>query len=221
MNLPMSQQSDSNQQPGQQPLAAAPGGPAALRNREPILAALRPHLPDRGLVLEIASGAGLHATFIAAAVPRLQWQPTDQDAEAVTRIAAARAQAGLPNLLAPLRLDAADPDAWPVSRADAIVNINMIHISPWAATEGLMTGAGRVLRAGGILFLYGPYFEPGTETTESNLAFDRDLKARNPAWGLRDLDEVKALAARNRLGFAGRVAMPSNNLAVIFRKAAD
>jgi Protein of unknown function (DUF938) len=194
--------------------------PATARNRDPILAVLKTRLPARGLVLEIAAGAGEHAWFNAAALPGLQWQPTDPDPEALASIAAWRAQAGLPNLLAPLRLDAADPGAWPVARADAIVNINMIHISPWAATEGLMAGAGRLLPEGGGLFLYGPYIEPKVETALSNLGFDRDLKARNPAWGLRRTDAVKALAARQGLEFAERVAMPANNLVLIFRKAA-
>jgi cyclopropane fatty-acyl-phospholipid synthase-like methyltransferase len=194
--------------------------PAAARNRGPIFAVLQPRLPNGGVVLEIASGAGMHAAFIAAALPGVQWQPTDRDPEALDKLAAAHAQTGLPNLLPPLRLDAADPDTWPVTRADAIVNINMIHISPWAATEGLMTGAGRLLPVGGILFLYGPYIEPEIETVASNLAFDLDLKSRNPAWGLRNITDVTALAARHRLALAERVAMPANNLALIFRKTA-
>ena len=194
--------------------------PAALRNRGPILDELRPRLPATGLVLEIASGSGLHAQFVAAAIPGLQWQPTDPDPDALARIAAARARSGLPNLLPPLRLDAAEPASWPVARADAIVNINMIHISPWAATQGLMEGAARLLPPDGMLFLYGPYIEPDVETLPGNLAFDLDLKARNPAWGLRDLADVKALAAHHGLRFAERIAMPANNLVVIFRKAA-
>jgi hypothetical protein len=120
--------------------------------------------------------------------------------------------------LPPLPLDASEPDAWPVKRADVVVNINMIHISPWAATEGLITGAGRVLPAGGILFLYGPYIEPDVETAPSNLDFDRLLRHRNPAWGVRQLDEVTALAGRHGLDRVERIAMPANNLALFFKK---
>lgn len=193
--------------------------PSTARNREPILSALRPHLPAQGLVLEIAAGAGEHAVFNAAALPRLTWQPTDPDDEALASIAAWRAHAGLPNLLAPLRLDASDPDRWPVQAADVIVNINMIHISPWAATEGLMRGAGQVLPAGGVLFLYGPFLEDGVPTAPSNLDFDRSLKSRNPAWGIRHLNEVTALAAANGLELSRRVPMPANNLSVVFVRA--
>ena len=192
--------------------------PSTARNRDPILEVLRPRLPAAGLVLEIAAGAGEHAVHNAAALPGLEWRPTDPDPEALASIAAWRDHTGLPNLLPPMRLDAADPDSWPVERADVVVNINMIHISPWAAAEGLMTGAGRVLPIGGLLFLYGPYLEPEMETAPSNLAFDQSLKARNPAWGLRRLDEVTALAARHGLQLTERIAMPANNLALVFRR---
>jgi len=190
--------------------------PATARNRDPILAVLKSHLPKAGVVLEIAAGAGEHAVFNAAALPHLQWQPTDPASEALASIAAWREHAGLPNLLPPLALDASGD--WPVDRADAIVNINMIHISPWAATQGLMKGAGRILGVGGVLFLYGPYIESDVETAPSNLAFDLDLKARNPAWGIRHLDEVRALAGENGLELFERVVMPANNLSLIFRK---
>ncbi|MGH7001709.1 MAG: DUF938 domain-containing protein, partial [Stellaceae bacterium] len=140
--------------------------PAAARNREPILAVLRRVLPAQGLVLEIASGSGEHAVFFAAAFPHLQWQPTDPDRDARASIAAHRAESGLGNLLAPLDLDAAVP-VWPVSRVDAIVAINMIHISPWAATEGLLAGAARLLPAGGALYLYGAYKIGGRHTAPS------------------------------------------------------
>ena len=192
--------------------------PSTARNRDPILSVLKPRLPNCGVVLEIAAGAGEHAVYNAAAFPSLQWQPTDPDADALVSIAAWRAHVALPNLLPPLRLDASAPEEWPVDRADAIVNINMIHISPWAATLGLMTGAGRLLPEGGSLFLYGPYIEPGIETAPSNLLFDLDLKARNPAWGLRRLDEVTALAAQHGLKLSERLSMPANNLVLIFRK---
>ena len=169
-------------------------------------------------MLEIAAGAGEHAVYNAAAFPGLLWRPTDPDPDALVSIAAWRDHVALPNLLAPLQLDAADPDAWPVDRADAVVNINMIHISPWSATEGLMAGAGRILPAGGLLFLYGPYVEPDIETAPSNLAFDHSLKGRNPAWGIRRLDDVAALAARYGLALSERIAMPADNLSLIFRK---
>jgi SAM-dependent methyltransferase len=194
--------------------------PSTARNREPILAVLRPRLPASGLVLEVAAGAGEHAVFNAAALPHLQWQPTDPDPEALASIAAWRDHAALPNLLPPLRLDAADPDSWPVERADAVVNINMIHISPWSAAEGLIEGAARRLPAGGLLFLYGPYIEADVPTAASNLAFDESLRRRNPTWGIRHLDEVKALAAGHGLMLADRIAMPANNLSLIFRRSA-
>jgi hypothetical protein len=192
--------------------------PSTARNRDPILAVLKPRLPVAGLVLEIAAGAGEHAVHNAAASPHLQWQPTDSDSEALASIAAWREQAGLANLLPPLPLDACRPDSWPIDRADAIVNINMIHISPWSAAQGLMTGAGRLLPLGGMLFLYGPYIEPGVETAPSNLAFDLDLKTRNSAWGLRHLDKLTAIAAQCGLALSERVEMPANNLSLIFRK---
>lgn len=201
------------------PPSGARVSPSTARNREPILEVLAPRLPACGLVLEIAAGAGEHAAHAAAALPHLQWQPTDPDSEALISIAAWRDHAALPNLLPPLRLDASDPDSWPVAQADAVVNINMIHISPWSATQGLMAGAGRLLPSDGLLYLYGPYLEADVETAPSNLAFDQSLKDRNPAWGLRRLDDVTALAARHGLTLAERIAMPANNLSLIFRKA--
>lgn len=192
--------------------------PATARNRDPILAVLKRCLPGSGLVLEIAAGAGEHAAYNARALPHLQWRPTDADPDALISIEAWRAHVGLPNLLAPLRLDAGDPASWPVERADAVVVINMVHISPWSATAGLMTGAGRVLRPGGVLYLYGPYLERDVETAPSNLAFDDSLRRRNPAWGLRRLDAVAELAASQGLELAERVAMPANNLSLVFRR---
>jgi hypothetical protein len=200
------------------PPGEARTSPSTARNRGPILEVLRPRLPAQGLVLEIAAGAGEHAVYNAAALPGLQWQPTDPDPEALASIAAWRAHAGLPNLLPPLRLDAAASDTWPVAQAAAIVNINMVHISPWAATQGLMAGAARLLPARANLFLYGPYIERDVETAPSNLAFDQSLKSRNPAWGIRHLDNVAALAAQHGLALAERIAMPANNLVVIFQK---
>jgi SAM-dependent methyltransferase len=196
----------------------ARASPSTARNREPILEALRPRLADGARVLEVASGAREHAMFIAAALPRVRWQPSDPDPEALASIAAWRDAAGLANLAAPLRLDASDPASWPPGPFEAVVCINMVHISPWAATEGLMAGAGRVLAPGGRLFLYGPYLESEVATAPSNLAFDASLKSRNPAWGLRDLAQVKAVAAANGLAFAERIAMPANNLIVMFER---
>ena len=193
--------------------------PSAARNREPILGVLRVALPSQGLVLEVASGTGEHAVHFAAALPGLIWQPTDRDPDALRSIAAHRARAGLPNLLSPLELDALAP-VWPVARADAVVSINMIHIAPWAAAEGLMAGAGRVLPPGGVLYLYGPFKEDGRHTAPSNAAFDASLRAHNPDWGVRDMGEVVELARRNGLQFVLRLAMPANNLSVVFRRSA-
>lgn len=192
--------------------------PATARNRQPILDVLAPRLPDGARVLEIASGAGEHAVFLAGALPSVSWRPSDPDATARESIAAWRAQANLPNLEAPLALDAADPATWPSEPVDAVVCINMIHISPWAAAQGLMAGAGRLLMEGGKLFLYGPYVEADVPTAPSNLAFDESLKSRNPAWGLRDLADVQALAAASGLELIERIAMPANNLIVVFEK---
>ena len=191
--------------------------PATLRNRDPILAVLRPLLPARGLVLEIASGSGEHAVYFAEKLPGLTFQPTDPDATALASIAAWTAETGLSNILPPLRLDAAG-EAWPVTRADAVLCVNMIHISPWAATLGLMRGAAAVLPGGAPLLLYGPYIREGVATAASNLEFDASQKARNPAWGLRDLAEVTAVA--RAAGFEGPevTEMPSNNLCVAFRR---
>ncbi len=192
--------------------------PATLRNRQPLLAALRPHLPDTGLLLEIASGSGEHAIFLAENSPALTFQPSDPDAEARASIRAWIADAGLANLLPPLALDAGTPDAWPDIRPAAILCVNMIHIAPWQAAIGLFTGAGRCLSPGAPLCLYGPYRRGGQHTADSNAAFDADLKLRNPAWGVRDLEAVVDLAAAN--GFTGPtiIDMPANNLTLVFRR---
>lgn len=193
--------------------------PAVARNRDPILDVLRRALPSTGTVLEIASGTGEHAVYFAAAFPHLVWQPADQDPEALRSIAAHAAQTRLPNLRPALSLDAAAP-AWPIERADALVCINMIHISPWRATEGLMAGAARVLPPGGTLYLYGPYREGGRHTAPSNEAFDLGLRSHDPAWGVRNREDVEALARDNGLALVERVAMPANNLSLIFRRTA-
>ncbi|HEX8669441.1 MAG TPA: DUF938 domain-containing protein [Allosphingosinicella sp.] len=191
---------------------------ATARNREPIAAVLREVLPEEGTVLEVASGTGEHAAHFSAVFPRLLWQPTDPDAEALASIRAWREEAAIPNLLEPVRLDAAAA-AWPVDRADAILCINMVHISPWAATEGLMRGARRLLPAGGPLILYGPYRRAGVPTAPSNEAFDASLKARNREWGLRELDTVRAEAEKNGLAVERLFEMPANNLTLVFRRA--
>ena len=191
--------------------------PAVARNREPILAVLRRVLPASGLVLEIASGSGEHARFFAAALTHLTWQPSDLDRRARASIAAFRDVGAPPNLLPPIALDASAA-AWPVAGAAAVVCINMIHIAPWSASEGLMAGAARVLPSGGVLYLYGPYKEDGRHTAPSNEEFDADLRARDPRWGVRDLGEVIALARRHGLAHRETAVMPANNRSVVFRR---
>lgn len=192
--------------------------PATLRNRQPLLDALRPHLPATGLVLEIASGSGEHALFLAENLPGLTWQPSDPDAAARASIRAWMAELGLPNIRAPLALDAADPASWPDLTPDVLLCVNMIHIAPWAATLGLFAGAARLLRSGAPLCLYGPYKRGGMHTSDSNAAFDADLRARNPQWGVRDLEAVADLAAGHGFGVPTVIQMPANNLTLIFRR---
>ncbi|MDO9382243.1 MAG: DUF938 domain-containing protein [Hyphomicrobiaceae bacterium] len=191
--------------------------PAVARNREPILTVLRRVLPATGLVLEIASGSGEHAAHFAAAFPDLVFQPSDPDAEARASIDAWREELALANMRPALALDAQSP-AWRLANADAILCINMIHISPWAATHGLIAGAGRILPTGGLLYLYGPYRRAGIPTAASNDAFDADLRRRNPAWGLRNLEDVVDLAAQASLDHADTIGMPANNVSVIFKR---
>jgi Protein of unknown function (DUF938) len=191
--------------------------PHVARNREPILEVLRRVLPRQSLVLEIASGGGEHAAYFASNLPGLRWQPTDANSEMFESIAAHRAAIGVANLLLPLHLDVTSA-RWPVERADAMVCCNMIHIAPWAATEGLIAGAGRTLPRGGPLYLYGPYKIDGRHTAPSNQDFDTRLRGQNPLWGVRDLTEVSRLAERDGLALAETVPMPANNLSVIFRR---
>ena len=190
--------------------------PATGRNREPIRQVLAQHVPERGLVLEIASGTGEHAVHMARAFPAIDWQPTDVDDVALASITAWRADAALPNLRAPLRLDVTEP-AWPVPAAEAIVCINMIHIAPWEATLGLFAGAARTLPAEGLLFLYGPYRLDGT-TAASNEDFDRSLRSRDPRWGVRDLADLSREAAVTGFELQQMVAMPANNHSLVFRR---
>jgi SAM-dependent methyltransferase len=196
---------------------AARSAPAAARNREPILLVLRDCLPRPALVLEIASGSGEHAVWFSSALPELTWQPTDHDPESLSSIAAWRDRAGSRNLLPPLWLDAA-ADTWPVAHADAVVAINLIHIAPWTATKGLIEGAARILTQGGPLVLYGPFREAGVHTAASNAAFDAALRARDPSWGIRDLEEITEVASQHGLIGPERIAMPANNLSVVFRR---
>jgi SAM-dependent methyltransferase len=191
--------------------------PAAERNAEPIRAVLERVLPASGLVLEIASGTGQHAVTMARAFPHLRWQPSDPDPLARESIAAWRDEAGPANLLAPVRLDVMD-EVWPVAAADAVVCINMIHIAPWECALGLFRGAGRVLPVGGVLYLYGPYRFHGAFTAESNAAFDASLRARDPAWGVRDLDDIEPALAAHGLVLEETVAMPANNHSLVFRR---
>ena len=190
--------------------------PATERNREPIREVLARELPPRGTVLEIASGSGEHAIHFARAFPALTWQPSDASEAALTSIAAWRAEAALPNLCAPIALDVA-AEAWPVARADAIVCINLVHISPWEAALGLFAGAARLLPAGGLLYLYGPYRFGGEFTAPSNASFDRSLRARDPRWGVRDVDELATVARGHGLALRDTVAMPANNHSLVFR----
>ncbi|MBJ7438941.1 MAG: DUF938 domain-containing protein [Sphingopyxis sp.] len=191
--------------------------PATLRNRDAIAAVLAEWLPATGTVLEVASGSGEHIVHFAATFPALDWQPSDPDPAGLVSIAAWCVEAGLANIAPPLPLDASAGD-WPIEHADAILCINMVHISPWAATLGLLSGTARLLAGDAPLILYGPYIEPDVPTADSNLAFDASLRARDPAWGLREVDDVKAVAAAAGLTFAERRAMPANNLMLLFRR---
>ncbi|TMJ19562.1 MAG: DUF938 domain-containing protein [Alphaproteobacteria bacterium] len=191
--------------------------PHVERNAGPIAEVLRDVLPARGLVLEIASGTGEHVVHFAREFPKLLWQPSDPAAAALRSIDAWRAEAGLFNLLPAVSLDARARD-WAVAQADAILCINMVHISPWAATEGLMRGAGRLLAPGAPLYLYGAYRQSGVETAPSNEAFDESLKARDGEWGLRNLEDVVAEAEGHGFALESVTPMPANNLSVVLRK---
>jgi SAM-dependent methyltransferase len=191
--------------------------PATSRNREPLLAVLREVLPERGTVLEVASGTGEHAVFFANALHGLCWQPSDPSAAALASIAAWIAGERADNVLPPIALDAVAPD-WPIRSAAAVVCINMVHISPWSATEGLLSGAARVLPPGAPLVLYGPYRRAVHELAPSNAAFDEDLRRRNPKWGLRLLEDVVALAQEAGFSLDRVVEMPANNLTVVLRR---
>ena len=188
--------------------------PAAARNVEPIGDVLADWLPSIGTVLEIASGTGEHALAFAHCFPNLVWQPSDPDPQALASIEAWHRE-GPANLLPPLRLNVCDAE-WPVSQADAVLCINMVHISPWEASLGLLDGAAKLLRAGAPLILYGPWLEGQVDTAPSNLAFDQSLRARDPRWGLRRVEDFAAEAARCDLVLVERRAMPANNIMLRF-----
>lgn len=190
--------------------------PAALRNREPIAEVLADWLPRTGLVLEIASGTGEHAVHFARTFPELEWQPSDVDPGSLDSIAAWRAAGELPNLRAPVTLDATAPD-WPIPSADAVLSLNMVHISPWAAALGLLDGAARTLSEGGSLILYGPWLSDDIATAPSNQAFDADLRRRDLAWGLRRVEEFAAAAQDRGFELIETRAMPANNLMLLLR----
>ena len=192
--------------------------PATLRNREAIAAILAGELPPSGLVLEVASGSGEHVVYFAGQFPLLDWQPSDPDPAALASIAAWASEAGVTNVRPPLMLDAASTD-WGFPRADAVLCINMAHISPWAATLGLLAGAARLLGPGQPLILYGPFIEDDVPTAPSNMDFDASLRARDPAWGLRNTRAVSAAAAEQGLELTRRAAMPANNLMLVYRPA--
>lgn len=192
--------------------------PAALRNREPIAEVLKEWLPEHGLVLEIASGTGEHVVHFAEQFPNLEWQPSDVHPAALGSVAAWCAHSDLPNIRGPLHLDAAS-SSWPITAADALLSINMVHISPWASALGLLDGAARVLPPDGPLILYGPWLAERLPTAPSNLAFDESLKSRDPDWGLRRVEEFAAAAAQRDLSLKATRAMPANNLMLLFRRS--
>jgi len=195
--------------------------PSAQRNEAPILDVLRDVLPATGRALEIGSGTGQHIAAFAHAFRAIAWQPSDPFAESLASTAAWVADTGLDNLAAPLTLDVTTPD-WPAALdgpCDAIVCINVLHITPWAVAEGLMRGAGRLLAPGGIVYLYGPYMRDGRHTAPSNAAFDASLRQRDPAWGVRDIADVTRCAEANGLALDRIIDMPRDNFSLVFRLA--
>lgn len=201
----------------QNPPRDKPFSPACERNKEPILEVLRRVMPKEGRILEIAAGTGQHAVHFAAAMPGLDWQPSDPDPSALASIAAWAEEAALSNLRPPVQLDAA-ADNWPFKDLDAVYCANMIHISPWEAGLGLIRNAADALKTGGHLILYGPYKVGGRHIAPSNEAFDQSLRAQNPDWGIRNLDDVALEARRVGFQFAETAKMPANNFTVVFRK---
>lgn len=192
--------------------------PATLRNREAILAILRHELPEWGTVLEVASGSGEHAVYFAEHMPALAWQPSDPDPEALASISAYRDEYEGVNLREPILLDAAHPE-WALERADAVICSNMVHISPWAATVGLIKGASRLLDSGAPLILYGPYFERDIEAAPSNIQFDLGLRTRDEGWGIRHVEDLDEVAQSTGFDRTARHEMPANNLMLVYRQA--
>lgn len=192
--------------------------PSVARNAEPILKILKEVLPARARVLEIGCGTGEHAVYFAEAMPGLSWLPTDPDAASRASTASWTRFKALTNVLLPLDVDAsaATWDVETLAPFDAIVSINMVHIAPWAATLGLLSGAGRLLRGGGLLCLYGPFLHNGVHNAPSNAAFDASLKERNPSWGLRDITELEGLAGASGLQLGEIIEMPANNRLLVF-----
>jgi SAM-dependent methyltransferase len=191
---------------------------ATERNRDPILDVLRGVLPATGLVLEIASGTGQHVAYFARALPALDWQPSDASAELLESIRAWSTASGANNIASPLLLDV-EHVPWPVTHADAILSINMIHIAPWSAAEALFRGAARLLPAAGVLYLYGPFTRGGLHTAPSNQRFDERLRGEDPRWGVRDVDDLQRLATSVGFGSAEVIPMPANNLSLVYRRA--
>lgn len=198
-------------------LGARRSAPATLRNREPIAEVLRDWLPDSGIVLEIASGTGEHAVYFAERFPQLQWQPSDVHPDALESTRAWRGAARLSNVEEPIVIDAAKPD-WPIDEADAVLSINMVHISPWTSALGLIAGAAQVLPKGGPLILYGPWLKDDIPTAPSNRAFDADLRQRDPQWGLRRVEDFAAAAEAHGLDLVETRPMPANNLMLLLRR---
>ncbi|MBN3951734.1 MAG: DUF938 domain-containing protein [Nostoc sp. NMS7] len=202
--------------------------PATQRNSEPIIEVLLQVLPKSGTILEIASGTGEHAVFFAPKLSPRLWLPTDANLQLRASITAWAEHIGCDNLYPPLELDVREP-VWAVENPAfdwlnnqpivAIVNINMIHISPWSACLGLMAGAGRILPPGGILYLYGPFKQGGEHTAASDAAFDESLRAQNPEWGVRNFDDVVAVASAQNLTLKQTYQMPANNLSVVFERS--
>jgi SAM-dependent methyltransferase len=191
---------------------------AAERNKDPILTVLESVLPETGSVLEIASGTGQHVCFFAEAMPGIRWQPSEPDEAAREAIATRIRESALGNVAQPIALDVLEPH-WPVHESyDAVLCINMIHISPWRATHALFRGVAKLLAPQGKLILYGPYLENG-QAVQSNLDFDASLKRRNAEWGLRELEEVTRVAAGHSLQRLQIVRMPANNLTVVFGRS--
>ena len=191
---------------------------AAERNKEPLVGVLRNVLPRNGVVLEIASGTGQHIVHFASAFPELAWQPSDPHPDLRASIRRRTSESRLPNVKEPLDVDVGRTP-WPLASADAIVCINMIHVAPWSATSALFEGAASIVARGGAIVLYGPYRRFGQPTSESNDRFDADLRAQDPAWGVRDMEAVGEVAEASGFALADIVGMPANNFSLVFRHA--